>query len=192
MRTPEYDRDAVLCRAMATFREKGYAATTMQDLVAATGLHPGSLYAAFGNKHGLLLAALERYDQEQAQRTEACFAGVSPLTGLRRFFAGVAAESACTEPSTACLVAKVASELGQDPEIQARSRATLGRLEARFAEALEAARAEGELSAVANAQDLARWLMVGLQGLRAYAYGRPGPEALNAIVAQLFQSLPLA
>ena len=57
MRSAEYDRDAVLRNAMEAFRAKGYAKTTMQELVAATGLHPGSLYAAFGNTRGLLRAA---------------------------------------------------------------------------------------------------------------------------------------
>jgi AcrR family transcriptional regulator len=65
MRSAEYDRDAVLRNAMEAFRAKGYAKTTMQELVAATGLHPGSLYAAFGNKRGLLLAAVDHYVAEK-------------------------------------------------------------------------------------------------------------------------------
>ena len=42
MRSAEYDRDAVLRNAMEAFRAKGYAKTTMQELVAATGLHPAA------------------------------------------------------------------------------------------------------------------------------------------------------
>ena len=59
MRSAEYDRDAVLRNAMEAFRAKGYAKTTMQELVAATGLHPGSLSARGsqgGVSHGQLLA----------------------------------------------------------------------------------------------------------------------------------------
>ena len=44
MRIAEFDRDEVLRNAMEAFRAKGYAKTTMQELVAATGLHPGSIY----------------------------------------------------------------------------------------------------------------------------------------------------
>ncbi|MBP8218894.1 MAG: helix-turn-helix transcriptional regulator, partial [Aeromonas sp.] len=61
MRIAEFDRDEVLRNAMEAFRAKGYAKTTMQELVAATGLHPGSIYGAFGNKRGLLLAAVDHY-----------------------------------------------------------------------------------------------------------------------------------
>jgi AcrR family transcriptional regulator len=45
----------------------------MQDLKAATGLHPGSIYCAFTNKRGLLLAALEQYGIESAKVFEAQF-----------------------------------------------------------------------------------------------------------------------
>lgn len=42
MRSAEFDRDLVLRSAMEAFRARGYAKTTMQDLVAATGLHPAA------------------------------------------------------------------------------------------------------------------------------------------------------
>lgn len=61
MRTAEFDRQKVLEAAMEVFCQKGYANTTMQDLKEATGLHPGSLYCAFSNKRGILLAALQAF-----------------------------------------------------------------------------------------------------------------------------------
>lgn len=45
--------------AAAVFRQQGYAATSIEQLVAATGVHRGSLYSTFGSKRGLFLRALE-------------------------------------------------------------------------------------------------------------------------------------
>ncbi len=46
---------------MKVFWRKGYAATSVQDLVDRMGINRGSLYATFGKKHDLFLAALDRY-----------------------------------------------------------------------------------------------------------------------------------
>jgi len=43
------------------FRKTGYAGTSLDDLCAVTGLGRGSLYAAFGDKHSLFLAAFGGY-----------------------------------------------------------------------------------------------------------------------------------
>jgi TetR/AcrR family transcriptional repressor of nem operon len=48
---------------MQVFWDKGYEATTMQDLVKASGLLKGSLYGAFGDKQTIYLAALKHYSR---------------------------------------------------------------------------------------------------------------------------------
>jgi TetR/AcrR family transcriptional repressor of nem operon len=60
-RTREFDTEAAVERAMRVFWCKGYEATSISDLVEATGVQRGSLYAAFGSKQGLYHAALDRY-----------------------------------------------------------------------------------------------------------------------------------
>ena len=56
MRTAEFDTEFVLRQAMHAFMQYGYAKTSMQKLKEVTHLHPGSIYAAYGNKKGLFLA----------------------------------------------------------------------------------------------------------------------------------------
>ena len=51
--------------AARLFVERGYEATSIDDLVAATGLHRGSLYKAFGSKRGIFLAALSRLVRDE-------------------------------------------------------------------------------------------------------------------------------
>ena len=58
-RHAEFNRDDVIHQATYVFWERGYARTSVSDLVDATGLQPGSLYAAFGNKKGLFLEVID-------------------------------------------------------------------------------------------------------------------------------------
>ena len=59
-RPRSFDEQQVVRHATALFTGRGYEATSIDDLVAATGLHRGSLYKAFGSKRGIFLAALQR------------------------------------------------------------------------------------------------------------------------------------
>ncbi len=56
-----YDADEALGSARDTFWQSGYSATTLDELSAATGMNRPSLYGAFGDKHALYLATLQRY-----------------------------------------------------------------------------------------------------------------------------------
>ena len=56
-----FDRDAMLDKAMMLFWQQGYEATSLADLVEATGAKAPTLYAEFNNKEGLFRAALDRY-----------------------------------------------------------------------------------------------------------------------------------
>ena len=55
----------MVAAAAGSFLERGYEATSIDDLVAATGLHRGSLYKAFGSKRGIFLAALHRLVRDE-------------------------------------------------------------------------------------------------------------------------------
>ena len=57
-RPKQYDTDVVVEKAMHVFWEKGYEATSVQELVDATGINRFSMYQAFGDKHSLFIRAL--------------------------------------------------------------------------------------------------------------------------------------
>src|SRR5580693_289284 len=62
-----FDSEHVVDRAMELFWTQGYEATSVSDLTAELGVHPGSLYRTFGDKHALFLRALARYRDSQAR-----------------------------------------------------------------------------------------------------------------------------
>ncbi len=97
-RKPEFDRDAVLENAMGAFWEHGYEATSLAKLLSVTGLSKSSLYAAFGDKHQLFVAAFDLYRDRQIEHLTKVLNAHSAPQGIRAFFeevigAGVEAAS---------------------------------------------------------------------------------------------------
>src|SRR5436309_16099350 len=80
-RPRSYDPDRALAQATAAFWDAGYAATSLDDLSAATGMNRPSLYGAFGDKKALYYATLERY---RAAARAAVAKALDPNQTLRR------------------------------------------------------------------------------------------------------------
>jgi AcrR family transcriptional regulator len=77
-----YDPEAALRAARDVFWVKGYAGTSLDDIVAATAMNRPSLYAAFGDKEAIYLAALKM----QGELVVKAVAGAVALEiGLRPF-----------------------------------------------------------------------------------------------------------
>src|ERR1700744_133133 len=88
-RPRSFDEEAAVERAMGVFWTRGYHATALPDLLRATRLSRGSLYAAFGDKHSLFLQALDRYIADAVARIDLELAPHrAPIDGLRAYLAG--------------------------------------------------------------------------------------------------------
>src|SRR6266446_6951365 len=83
----QFDRHEVLDRAMAVFWERGYEATSVQELLDAMGLNRGSLYATFGNKQQLFLAVLDHYAEKISTAMLAELEDPDPRRAIARMFA---------------------------------------------------------------------------------------------------------
>jgi len=77
--------EQVYAAALRLFREKGYHATSMQDIAAAVGLYKGSLYHYIGGKQDLLVQVFERAMSTLLADVEGIAADTSlrPSTQLR-------------------------------------------------------------------------------------------------------------
>jgi AcrR family transcriptional regulator len=86
-RPRQYDPERALAKAAEAFWKHGYAATSLDDLVAATGMNRPSLYAAFGDKRDLYLKTLTRYQQQSRAIGAQITADEPPLrVFLKRFY----------------------------------------------------------------------------------------------------------
>src|ERR1043166_4322860 len=83
-----YEPEAALGKALDMFRKDGFAATSLDDLSAATGMNRPSLYGAFGDKRELYIKSYQRYrDDARASMTE-IFRGEMPIRKrLERIYA---------------------------------------------------------------------------------------------------------
>lgn len=70
MAKAKFDRSDVVAAATELFWRKGYNCASMQDVFRATGLQPGSLYNAFGNKEGLYEESVRFYGAQAVKNTE--------------------------------------------------------------------------------------------------------------------------
>ncbi|MBB1269196.1 TetR/AcrR family transcriptional regulator [Shewanella sp. SR44-3] len=187
MRNAEFDRKAVLCAAMSVFTAKGYAKTSMQDLTKATGLHPGSIYCAFENKKGLLLAAIGQYQDERNQQFIDIFNNNhSSLANLSDYLNEILNECLSDDMTKACLLTKTLNEVGtQDDDIKTLINKNLTAWQAALISVFDSAKQSNEINSQATSQELAQYLMMGIYGLRTFAHTQQDPEQLARLAKKL-------
>jgi TetR/AcrR family transcriptional regulator, transcriptional repressor for nem operon len=190
-RQKEFDREGALDRAMSAFWTKGYAATSIEDLVARMGIQRGSLYATFGDKRSLFLSALDRYQRVVTRDLfEALEAPGSGLEAIRHFFRLRVERALDRGRPAGCLVTNSAVELSRrDRGAAAKVGGSLAGLEAAFRRALERAVAQGELAATRDVRALARFLTSSAQGLSVMAKVSPERAVLEDVVAVVLAAL---
>lgn len=111
-RPREFDKAEVLRRSMLTFWEKGYHATSIDDLTISTGIQKSSLYAAFGDKASLFLASLDRYTELICSGEMASLQkGSTPSESLHSFFTEVIRAATAAKGPRGCMIVCVLSEL---------------------------------------------------------------------------------
>lgn len=153
---------------MGVFWSSGYSGTSLPDLLEATNLSRGSLYAAFGDKHGLFLCALDRYIGEALARLDTELdPRKNALAGVRACLAGYVERTSGVAGKRGCLVVATAMELAShDIEVEQRIRRFFKAMEARLTAALTRARAEGDLVDDAEPAIVARLLVCLVEGMR--------------------------
>ena len=106
-RSIEYNPQEVLTKAMNLFWEKGYESTSVQDIVAVTGLKPGSLYSAYGNKEGIFKAVIEMYTVNSLKRVKDILeAEEDALKNIENFLNLVIVEVISNALHNGCLLVK--------------------------------------------------------------------------------------
>jgi TetR/AcrR family transcriptional repressor of nem operon len=152
---------------MQLFWEKGYEATSVQDLVEGMGINRFSLYDTFGSKHDLFLKALDRYrDQVVTGALQAMEESDGGLTLIRRYFDSMLRFVGSRHGWKGCLMTNSAVELLEDA----------------FCRQLSIARRTGELKSKRQPRELARFLTGAAQGLGVLSKGAPGRRALQSYV----------
>jgi TetR/AcrR family transcriptional repressor of nem operon len=188
-RTREFDADQAVDRAMDLFWRRGYAETSLQDLLKELSIGSGSLYAAFGSKEQLYVRALERYRALQAGGLVKILDNATEIRpAVRQVLTGMI-EADVADPSRGCLVVNAATQRGDDPVTVERVAAAMRQVESALAGALERAKSRGELSQDKNPVELARFLTTFVQGLRVVGQARLGRSFTEDAIAAAMRTL---
>jgi TetR/AcrR family transcriptional repressor of nem operon len=179
-RPRRFDERDVVDQAMELFWTRGYEGTSVADLIAELGVHPGSLYRTFGDKHALFLRALARYRETQAQAlAPALLAGGPVLPRIRAVLVGFIELAAEEERPRGCLAANSVGELlPADEDVASGVAGVLSDVEDGFLQGLRAAVRQKE---IADGLDLPGWaaaLTMLVQGLQVVAKADPDPRRL--------------
>lgn len=183
-RPRSFDADQVLDRARAVFWNLGYAATSLGDIAAATGLNRPSLYGAFGDKHALYIAALEKTAAQSVESITRALASDAPLretlTGfyaaaIRVYRAGDAGPRGCFVVGTAV------TEAVDDADVRALLSRYLADCDALFAARFERAKAAGDFPAGLDPKSVAPIAAAAMHTLAIRARAGDPETALQAI-----------
>ncbi|MDF3007762.1 MAG: TetR/AcrR family transcriptional regulator [Enterobacter kobei] len=188
-----FDREATLDRAMALFWQHGYEATSLADLVEATGAKAPTLYAEFTNKEGLFRAVLDRYVSQFAAKHKAALfcddksveqAIEDYLTALAHCFASKDTPAGCFLINTSATVS------ASSEQIACAVRSRHAQEEAMLLEFLTQRQAKGELPSHTDLPALTAFLSCLIQGMSVSAREGASTEALLQIVTTTLSLWP--
>ncbi|MBH5399437.1 TetR/AcrR family transcriptional regulator [Bradyrhizobium sp. CNPSo 4010] len=180
-----YEPDIALGKALDLFRTQGFAATSLDDLSAATGMNRPSLYGAFGDKRELYIKSYQRYRDQAAAAMVAIFREETPLRQrLERIYAAALDIylSGDTGPRGCFTVVTAASEAVGDPEIRAMVLDGLTGLDKAFASCFRRAKEKGELPERADPVALAQIASATIHTIAIRSRARVPRKELEAIV----------
>ncbi len=159
-RPKEFDPDEALEKAMQTFWAQGYHDTSVRDLVRSTGVNQYGLYSTFNDKHGLFLAALDRYrDKVTPIILRELKREGSGLIAIRRAFDRILAIAQKSNGHSGCLMCTTAVELAPfDEKAAAKVAAHMELLRGAFQDAIEGAQRAGDISNKKDPRALSEYL----------------------------------
>src|SRR6266478_4145553 len=180
-----YQPEIALGKALDLFRKDGFAATSLDDLSAATGMNRPSLYGAFGDKRELYIKSYARYRADARAAMIDIFRDELPIRRrLERIFA-VALDiylSGDAGPRGCFTVMTAASEAISDPEIRAMVLEGFSELDKAFAACFLLANQNGELPASADPVVLAQLASSTIHTVAIRARAHVPRKDLEAIV----------
>ena len=180
-----YQPEVALGKALDLFRKDGFAATSLDDLSAATGMNRPSLYGAFGDKRELYIKSYQRYRADARAAMIDIFRDEAPIRKrLERIYA-VALDiylSGESGPRGCFTVMTAASEAVADSEIRAMVLEGFGELDKAFTACFRLAKEQGELPANADATVLAQLASATIHTIAIRARARVPRGELEAIV----------
>lgn len=185
-----FDHDEVIDCVVSQFWKHGFEGTSMKNICDATGLQPGSIYAAFGNKRALFFAAIDAYFEKSIATLSGLLHGPgSPLQRIRALLSYTVTE-VCRKDSHGCMLVNALLETpADDRALRQHIVDAFSALEASIESVLGEAVACGELPAEKDTAVLAKLVVNHVYGLRVHSRLEPEFDTMMAVVDELLAGL---
>lgn len=182
-RTKVFDPAAALDAAMSVFWQKGYEATSLDDLLRAMGIGRQSMYDTFGDKKQLYLSALEHYIVTgEAEMKRQLTGRPSPLAAIADFLRA-AASVGDAQRARGCLAVNAVAEFGSaDSAVVALNKRSERTAESLLDDALAQAQGLGEVDPRLDTKAAAHFVHTVIRGMRISAKNGATVEQLQATV----------
>jgi len=178
-----------LDKAVRLFWQKGYKATSVTDIVHATGLNTASMYKEFGDKDGVFEEALDHYRQQIIGPRVRILTSEPNLKGIEVFLESVV-NGASSEKYQGCLMM---NHLAQKSSISRRAAKKIGEFCAAMEGLLEAAirnaQAQGEIPASKDPAVTASLIMCCVHGLVLYGRHSNKKQEIPKLYDVILQAL---
>ena len=157
-RPPSYDRDTALGAIRDVFWERGFSATSLDDIAAAAGMNRPSLYGAFGDKREMYLAALRMFAVESGREFQKALEAPTLRQALEALYVRAIQDytSGNGSPRGCLVICTAVTEATGDPVIRSALAAILAELDSVVAVRIARAQAEGDRCTGGDAKVLAR------------------------------------
>ncbi len=172
---------------MNTFWRKGYEGTSLKDLCSATGLHKGSLYQAFGDKHQLFLRSLKYYMEQSFKEVAAsAYLHDSPIANLRSLLNEITAK--CIEGEGCMILNSMVEMAPHDQEVKQMIDQSYVMQQRFLTDLIDRAQRVGEITIKKEPDRLAAVLMVTLAGLAATVKGFSNTDHVRHVLDDVLSS----
>lgn len=193
-RTKEFDEQVVLEKARDLFWERGYSATSIQDLEAHLNISRSSIYRFFGGKRELYDKTLAAYQKQNLGQLQRRLSSANDLRqSLLELFATAARQSHpdCKAKARGCYLVNATTEMAnacsEALNFVAENRQKFVKI---MADALARAQVQGKLDEQANPVELADYLFVCYNGLQVVVQTNIDREALVKVATRSVEGLP--
>ena len=176
MSRAQFDSQQVIKSAMQLFWKQGYSGTSMQDVSAATGLKPGSIYLAFNNKDGLYKASLQLYAEKNIQFIESTISDARCLKEGIRNLLNTMIDDSINGNFRSCFLVRSRLELPQSNELHQFTGELLSQVEACLFKQIST-QYDPALS-----EKYTCTLMMQIFGIRVYGYHQNSVDKLQTAV----------
>ncbi len=189
-KTETFDRNEVLEKVTALFWDKGYSATSMQDIVDASGLNRSSIYNSFGDKYQLFTTSINYYQRNIQSAMLSNLPNLKPRAAIRHIFEGVMAAMEDNANQKGCFMTNCTAELAShDKNIHHLLLRNMDDLMHLFEDILTQGRASGDFKDKMDVKQTALYLFSSIQGIRLTGMLLDSKKEMSTLIDRTLENI---